>query len=56
MTKIKEVKYDPAGFTIVDDCGHDFRELPNSDPGKGRDNPSYQEHPWDRQPTPKTTI
>ena len=57
MSKMKEIQYDKKGFTVVDTVEvENVRDLPNSDPGKDRDNLSSQEHPWDKQPTPKTTI
>ena len=59
MSNIKEIQYDKKGFTVVDTVDIEegrSRELPNSDPGKDDGHMSYQNNPWDKQPTPKTTI
>lgn len=48
MSKVKEVKYDPKGFTVVDTVEVErqkHRELPNSNPGTD-DQWSYQDQPW----------
>ena len=59
MNDVKDIKYDPKGFTVVDTFEVEEsrgRSLPNSNPGRDEDQRSYQDHPWDKQPTPKTTI
>jgi hypothetical protein len=59
MGNIKEIQYDKKGFTVVDTVdveGSRNRRLPNSDPGGDEGHMGYQDQPWDKQPTPKTTI
>lgn len=59
MSNIKEIQYDKKGFTVIDSVdveGQRHRPLPNGNPGTDSDQMSYQDQPWDKQPTPKTTI